>query len=179
MGDGYPVELEADVAGDFGLLHVRPIRPGDGPALVEFHEGLSRESQYLRFFTTHPHLSAREVERFTVVDYRDRLALVIELGHDLIGVGRFDRLLGTSAAEVAFVVADAYQHHGLASMLLQRLAAAARERGIDRFLAETLPSNQAMLGVFRESGYEVSSRFDQGVVKVEFPITSVPLSPAP
>ena len=178
MGDGYPAELEADVASDLGALRVRPIRPDDAAALVAFHDGLSRQSQYLRFFTTHPHLSAREVERFTVVDYRNRLALVIQLGPDLIGVGRFDRLEGTSSAEVAFVVSDVYQHHGLASMLLRRLAAAAIERGIDRFFAETLPTNQAMLAVFRESGYQVSSRFDQGVVKVDFPITAAPRSPA-
>ena len=171
MSDGYPAELEAEVTTSLGRLLFRPIRPGDAGALVRFHEGLSSESQYLRFFSTHPHLSAREVERFTVVDYRNRLALVIEKEEVLIAVARFDRLAGTTVAEVAFVVADAYHHHGLATMLLRRLARAALDRGVDRFYAETLPMNQAMLGVFRDSGFPVVSRFDRGVVKVEFPIT--------
>ena len=171
MSDGYPAELEANVTISLGRLLVRPIRPGDAAELVRFHDGLSKESQYLRFFGTHPHLSAREIERFTVVDYRNRLALVIELDGSLIAVARFDRLEGTTTAEVAFVVADAYHHHGLATMLLHRLAEAALDRGIDRFFAETLPMNQAMLAVFHESGFPVVSRFDRGVVRVEFPIT--------
>lgn len=168
---GYPADLEAEVSTSLGPLCLRPIRPDDGESLIRFHDSLSRESQYLRFFSSHPHLSAREVERFTVVDYRNRLALVLEIDSELIAVGRFDRLAGTTAAEVAFVVGDAYQHHGLASLLLQRLARAARDRGIDRFFAETLPMNQPMLAVFHESGFPVVSRFEGSVVKVEFPIT--------
>jgi GNAT superfamily N-acetyltransferase len=178
MADAYPADLEGDLSGPLAALRIRPIRADDADALVRFHDGLSRESQYLRFYSTHPHLSAREVLRFTVVDYRNRLALVIETGGDLIAVGRFDRLVGTSSAEVAFAVADAYHHRGLATLLLQRLAGAARDRGIDRFFAETLPMNQPMLAVFHESGFPVVSRFEGNLVRVEFPITG-PVSPSP
>ena len=165
----YPSELEADVATSVGVVHVRPIRPDDGPALVAFHEALSPQSQYLRFFHAHPHLSLAEVDRFTHVDYVRRLALVIERDDVLIGVGRYDRL-DDEEAEVAFVVADAYQSHGLGALLLQRLADAARARGLTRFVAETLAGNQRMLGVFRDSGFGARTSFDGDVVRVAFPI---------
>ena len=100
--------------------HVRPIRPDDGPRLVELHGRLSRRSVYLRFFGPHPTLSDAEVKRFTEVDYEGRLALVATIGDDLIAVVRYDRTPGTSEAEVAFVVDDKYQHHGTGIRIARR-----------------------------------------------------------
>ena len=165
--------------GDLGALVIlsdgtccglRPIRPDDAERLVEFHQHLSSRSTYLRFFTVHPTLSAKEVERFTTVDYQDRLAFVVERSGELIAVGRFDRIAGTSDAEVAFVVADDYQHHGLGSLLLDELARAARARGISTFVAETLCENKPMLDVFHHSGFEVSTKVDYGTVWLRFGI---------
>src|SRR5665213_2707145 len=84
----YPSGLERDVASDDNLhYHVRPIRPDDGARLVDFHLHLLPHSIFLRFFTFHPELSPKEVERFTCVDYVNRLALVAETGDRLIAVG--------------------------------------------------------------------------------------------
>jgi RimJ/RimL family protein N-acetyltransferase len=166
----YPDALVADIEMDFGVAHIRPIRRDDADALVAFHERLSRESQYLRFFNVHPHLSPAEVQRFTRVDYHDRLALVVEVGGQLIAVARYDRLGDTDEAEVAFVVADAYQCHGLGGLLLRRLAEAAGARGITRFTAETLPENRRMQSVFEESGFDVQAGHQNGIVTVSFPI---------
>ena len=104
----YPGELERDlVTVDGATLHLRPIRPSDASAPVRFHQGLSARSVYRRFFSTHPRLTDAEVQRFTNVDYVERLALVVEDLGQLVAVGRFDRTPGTTDAEVAFVVADA------------------------------------------------------------------------
>lgn len=157
---------------DFGLVHLRPIRRDDSAGLIEFHEGLSRDTQYFRFFTAHPHLSAAEVQRFTRVDYKGRLALVAELDGKLIAVARYDRLADSARAEVAFVVADAFQCHGLGGALLRRLAEAAAQRGIEYFVAETLAENRRMQSVFRESGFDVHAGLDGNVVGIDFPIVS-------
>ncbi len=168
---GYPDDLERDVAGAGGLrYHVRPIRPDDAPRLVAFHQLLSPHSVYLRFFTFHPTLSQGEVERFTTVDYVNRLALVATAGDRLIAVGRFDRVPGGTEAEVAFVVADEYQHHGIGSLLLDELAHAAWQRGVEVFKADTLAENAAMLDVFRHAGFPVTSGIEYGTVTLRFPI---------
>jgi RimJ/RimL family protein N-acetyltransferase len=170
-GGRYPIELATDVTTKAGAtVHLRPIRPDDAPRLVVFHEHLSSRSVYRRFFSAHPRLSAAEVERFTHVDYVDRLALVVEDGDQLVAVGRYDRIPSTSEAEVAFVVADQYQGQGIATLLLEQLADAAWRNGIATFMAETLAENRQMLGVFVNSGFRVSTGFEDGVISVRFPI---------
>ena len=177
--DGYPRELERDVvAGDGLCYHVRPIRREDAPRLVAVHEHLSTRSVYLRFFTLHPTLSDVEVARFTTVDYVDRLALVATVDDRLIAVARYDRPPGASEAEVAFVVDDEYQHHGIGSELLDELADAAYARGVTVFRAETLAENRTMLDVFRHAGFPVQSSIEFGQVTVRFPIAPTAASTA-
>jgi GNAT superfamily N-acetyltransferase len=168
----YPAALERDVVSEGGLHYrLRPIRPGDAEALVDFHSHLSPHACYLRFFTFHPTLSPNEVERFTCVDYLDRLALVAEMDGRLIAVARFDRHEGTTEAEVAFVVADDYQHHGIGSLLLDELVSAAGERGVTTFMADTLSENHGMLSVFFHSGFDVHTHTEYGTVYLRFDIT--------
>jgi acyl-CoA synthetase (NDP forming)/GNAT superfamily N-acetyltransferase len=167
----YPAHWEADVVlRDGGVVHVRPIRPGDAEAVHVFHAGQSPESIYLRFFAPLPRLSDREVARFTQVDYVDRVGLVATLGDAIVGIARYDRI-EDGRAEVAFNISDAHQGRGIGSVLLEHLAAAARERGITHFVAEVLPQNRKMMGVFTEAGYEVSHHYEDGVIALSFDIS--------
>ena len=167
----YPAHWEADVVlRDGSTAHLRPIRPDDAEELARMHRQQSQTSIYLRFFTYKSSLSSKELQRFTQVDYRDRVALIVLRGGEIIGVGRYDRLDDPLEAEVAFNIADSQQGRGLGSILMEHLAVAARENGIRRFSAEVLPENRKMLSVFQESGFEISRRFDDGVVAVEFSI---------
>ena len=99
----------------------------------------------------------------------DRVAFIVTLGEDMIAVGRYDRTEGDHA-EVAFLIEDAHQGRGIAQLLLEHLAQAARERGITRFVAEVLPQNRRMAKVFADAGYRVSKGMEDGVLAVEFPI---------
>jgi acyl-CoA synthetase (NDP forming)/RimJ/RimL family protein N-acetyltransferase len=167
----YPAQWEADVVmADGGTVHVRPIRPDDAEGLRTLHQRLSAETIYLRFFSPIPALSEAMVERFTNVDYVDRMALVAELGDNLVGVARYDRVTPATTAEVAFVIDDAHQGRGLGSLLLEHLAATAREAGIHEFEADTLPGNSRMLSVFRAAGFGDERRLADGVVRVRFRI---------
>jgi acyl-CoA synthetase (NDP forming)/GNAT superfamily N-acetyltransferase len=167
---GYPTEWEADVLlTDGGVAHLRPIRPTDAPKLVEFYDRVSPESKYLRFFAPYPKLSDRDVKRFTEVDYVDRVAFILTLGDQLIAVGRYDRTEDTQA-EVAFLIEDAHQGRGIAQLLLEHLAEAARERGITGFFAEVLPQNRRMAQVFADAGYRMQKGIEDGVLSVHFPI---------
>jgi GNAT superfamily N-acetyltransferase len=157
--------------GDRTKAIIRPITPGDADALIRFHERLSRKSVTSRYFYPHLELQAGEVAHLTEVDGRDRAALVVERDGELIAIGRYDRLLDPMQAEVAFVVADAFQHHGLATMLLHCLAALARKAGIGYLLAEVLVENEAMLSVFRATGYPTESTIECGTVELKMAIS--------
>ncbi|GAA3602221.1 hypothetical protein GCM10022419_103220 [Nonomuraea rosea] len=167
----YPAHWEADVVlADGGTAHVRPIRPADADRLRSFYSRLSDESIYFRFFGPRPRLSDKEVTRFTNVDYVNRVALIATLGTEMVAVIRYDRT-GPGEAEVAFLVEDAHQGRGVASVLLEHLAATARERGIERFIADVLPANMRMTGLLRQAGYTAQSQFEDGVVRMTLDLT--------
>jgi acetyl coenzyme A synthetase (ADP forming)-like protein len=78
-------------------------------------------------------------------------------------------LTGTGRAEVAFAIADAYQHQGLGTILLGELAQVACSRGIRVFEAVVLPHNHRMVAVFRDSGFPVQIHAAPDEILVEFP----------
>src|SRR3990170_3973687 len=165
-----PRHWEADVLlRDGRTAHLRPIRPDDAELMVDFYGRVSEESKYFRFFTPMPTLSDKDVQRFTNVDHHDRVAFVMELGGLMIAVGRYD-VVKDGEAEVAFLVEDRHQGRGIAQLLLEHLAQAGRERGVERFIAEVLPDNQKMIATFRDAGYHVGSGYEDGVAVLEFPI---------
>ena len=173
LPEGYPREWEADVVlRDGSVAQVRPIRPDDVELLQEFHERQSDESIYLRFFAPLKHLSDREARRFANVDYRERVALIVEAGGRMVGVARYDRLTGPDGprAEVAFNIADDFQGRGVGSVLLEHLAAIGAEAGVREFVADVLPQNRKMLSVFTDAGYAVHRHFDDGVIALSFRI---------
>jgi GNAT superfamily N-acetyltransferase len=166
-----PAHWEADiVAADGGTVHLRPICPEDADGLVGLMDRSSDQTRYFRFFGPMKRLSDKDLHRFTHVDHVDRVAFVLLLGDQLIAVGRFDRLPGTADAEVAFLVEDAHQGRGLGSVLLEHLAAAACERGVERFVAEVLAQNSRMVRVFLDAGYQAERAYEDGVVHLTFPI---------
>lgn len=172
-----PAHWEADVvAADGATVHLRPIRPADAEALVRFHGGLSQRTRYLRYFSAYPRIPERDLARFVTVDHRDRVAFVAELAGEIIAVGRYERYTDTDDAEVAFVVADAHQGRGIGSVLLEHLAAAAREVGLRRFIAVVLAENTGMIRVFRDAGYETTRSVEYGEVTLEFAVDETALT---
>ena len=168
---GYPAHWEADVVlADGGTAHLRPIVPEDAERWSRLIARLSPETIYYRFFTEHPVLGPAEREHFTNVDYVGRVAFVTLLGDEIVAVGRYDEVPGSPLAEVAFVVDDAQQGRGLGSILLEHLAAAARERGLRRFEAEVLTANIKMIRVFQDAGYRIEREVDGDSMRLAFDI---------
>lgn len=139
------------VLDDQRVVHIRPIRPDDGPGLQAYHLGLSDRSRYSRLLGVKPRLSASDARYLADIDGSDHFALVATStevsgsGGSIVAVARFVRLLeAPDAAEFAIVVGDEFHRQGLAGELMSRLAAAARERGIDRFRATMLADNVAI-----------------------------------
>jgi GNAT superfamily N-acetyltransferase len=132
-------------------VQLRLVRPGDRDLLRRGFYGLSTESRYLRFMGTKAMLTEAELEALTTLDGVDHFAIGAvrrEAAGDReegLGVARFVRLPGNpEVAEAAVTVADSVQGQGLGSLLLRRLAAAAREREIRSFRGDVLACNEAM-----------------------------------
>jgi len=151
-------------------LRLRPPGKADADA---FFAGLSAESMHSRFH------GGRRVDRTLVehflTDADDRGALVGVVAGEadrerVVAVAEYARLRDPTTAEVAFAVADALQGHGIGARLLERLAALAARAGVERFVAEVLPANRAMLRVFADAGFEVTREFGGGEVEVRFSI---------
>jgi RimJ/RimL family protein N-acetyltransferase len=127
---------------------IRPIRADDKRMLADGLQRLSDESVQRRFLTPKRSFSRTELRYLTEVNGRDHVALVAEDPREpvrrLIAVARFVRLHDDpEAAEVAIVVADNWQRRGLGSLISERLAEEARERGIRRFTATMAADNRA------------------------------------
>ena len=172
----YPARYESDILlRDGSSLHLRPIKPGDVTALLEFHTRLSPRSVYFRYFSPLPELGEERARALANVDYYNTFALVGELGGRLVGVARYYRdEKSRHRAEVAFLIEDALQGRGIATRMLERLAEIAREKDITTFDAYVLGDNRKMMDVFMHTGFAVERRLDGGVFQVSFPITPTP-----
>ena len=160
---------------DGGTLRLRPPTAADGDALLDFYRALSSQSLYRRFHGL-PSLGPKLVESLLEPDWTERGALLgalaDERGERIVAIGNYVRLRDPALAESAFAVADSEQGRGIGTRLLERLASRAAEVGIERFVAEVLPENRSMLGVFERAGYELTRELAGGVVEVQFPIAS-------
>jgi acetyl coenzyme A synthetase (ADP forming)-like protein len=168
-------EWESDVVtADGATVHLRPMRPDDEQRVAEMFDATSDDSVYLRYFSPVKRATATRLEMDGLGE-QGHVARVAVLGDKLVGSARYD-LIAPAIAEVAFVVPDEQQGRGIATLLLEHLAAIARSQGIHTFVAETLASNTRMLGVFSAAGWPRRTRFDAGVVHTEFAIDPSPAS---
>ena len=170
----YPADREADIVlRDGSTAHVRPVRATDREAMHAFLSGVSEDAIWFRFF------SMANLDWATDwalnVDYRDRFGLVVETGSPrrIVAHAAYVRIEPDSA-EVAFLVADAWQGHGIATVLLAHLAESAAAAGVATFVADVLPGNHKMIVVFRESGFAVDVRTAPDAIRVEFPTSLSP-----
>jgi acetyltransferase len=150
-------------------VNIRPIRSEDEPMMVKFHATLSDRTVYMRYFTSLS-LSRRTAHerlvRICTVDYEREMVLVAE--HEgaqtgeqqILAVARLNQLPSDHSyteAEVAALVSDRYQHQGLGTELLRRLIQIARDKKIDRLVAEMLWGNLAIQAVFKNLGFKLRS----------------------
>jgi acetyltransferase len=157
-------------------LLIRPIRPEDEPLMVRFHESLSDETVYARYFE-HLRLTTRvaheRLTRICFIDYDREIALVAEhrdaagVEPSIVGIGRLSKEHGFPEAEFSLVIADHWQRQGLGAELLGRLVAIARDEGLERVSAEILSANVAMQRVARRVGFTLAGDPEHPTVRAE------------
>src|SRR4249919_1437014 len=158
---------------DGGTLRLRPPSSEDAGALLGFFSALSERSFYLRFHGA-PTVRESLVEPFLEPDWVERGALVATLaggdGEHIVALASYARLRDPTTAEVAFTVADDQQGRGIGTRMLEQLAERAAAVGIERFVADVMGENAAMMRVFEDAGFGVSRALDRGTFEVTFPI---------
>ncbi len=154
---------------------IRPIRPEDEPLIVKFHQELSENSVYMRYFHAmklSQRISHERLTRICFIDYDREMALVAE-GRDadghpqILGVGRLSKRRGVNEAEFGLLIADACQRQGLGSELLGRLVQVGRDGQLDRITAEILPQNRPMQALCQGLGFTLQADEHDGVVRAE------------
>jgi GNAT superfamily N-acetyltransferase len=150
-------------------VEIRAVRPDDEVGLLAAIERTSAQSLYRRFFGAKRDFSEKERAFFLNVDFINHVALVAVVEAEnravIVAGGRYVALR-PGVAEIAFVVVDDFQRHGIGAVLLRHLVAIARSAGLKELVAEVLPENISMLKVFEKSGLKLSTKREPGVVHV-------------
>jgi GNAT superfamily N-acetyltransferase len=160
---------------DGSHVRIRQAHRGERELLLRGFEHLSSESRYRRFLTPMPRLSEATVRQLTDIDHHDHEAVIAldESGTDALGIARYVRdPERPDAGEVAVTVVDDWQGRGLGTLLLNAIAARAREDGIRTFTAWMLESNAEMMDLFQHLGPVRILERDAGVVQIEVAITA-------
>jgi acetyltransferase len=161
---------------------IRPIRPDDEPLIVKFHERLSEQTVYSRYFEQLrlPERIAHErLTRICFVDYDREVALVAEYRdgktgeeRQIAGVGRLSKSHAGNEAEFALLVADQFQGYGLGTELLHRLVKIGRDEKLDRIVGDIMLANTQMLKISKGAGFRRRDGVVNGIVSVELELGS-------
>jgi acetyltransferase len=161
---------------DGRLITIRPIRPEDEPLMVDFHQSLSEESVYLRYFhmiALGQRVAHERLTRICFNDYDREIALVAEHKdlkteqRSILGVGRLSREPHTDTAQFAILISDQFQRRGLGTELLRRLVQVGRAERLKRITAEILPENIGMQTVSEKLKFKLKHSAGEGMVRAE------------
>ncbi len=164
----YPVGREETRTFGEQTVKFRPAKPVDGRRIQEHFYQLDKEDVIARFFYEKTRFLRDDIEDMVEIDYIDNLTLVALTGAfgfgTVIGVGAYMREGPKDIAEVAFSVSRPWRGCGIATVLLQKLAQAARENGLRGLVAYTDPTNRAMKRLFETLPDPVSARREDDVL---------------
>ncbi|MFP4100722.1 bifunctional acetate--CoA ligase family protein/GNAT family N-acetyltransferase [Coleofasciculus sp.] len=156
-------------------ITIRPIRPEDEPLIVQFHQTLSEESVYLRYFSLMKlsrRIAHERLTRICFIDYDREMALVADYknpqtgNHEILGVARLSKMHGINEGEFAMLISDPYQRRGLGTELLKRIIHVGRQEKLTRITADILAENVPMQKVAEKVGFHLE-RAGNDLVKAE------------
>jgi acetyltransferase len=152
-------------------LRVRPIRHDDGELEEAFVRALSLESRYQRMLSGGTKVTPEWIDSMMHIDYHRHMAFAVTTVSDgveqFVGVGRYVVDAATLSAEVALVLADAWQGRGLGRRLLSTLLEHAQAAEVRVAEGLVLASNKSMLRLVRSMGFAVTAEpGDATVVRI-------------
>ena len=148
---------------------LRLLQAGDADLITRFFWRLSSETVYRRFFSPIRLPNDTLLKKLVDVDHCDREALIALDDQGIVGVARYGTGHGGSH-DVAVVVADDWQGHGLGALLIRRLAHIARLRGISSFHATMLGDNQRAQALVLGLSRKAKLRYEGGYLEADIPL---------
>ena len=163
----YPARIEETRVYDGQRVTFRPAKTVDERLIQEHFYNMDDEDVKSRFFGIRRSFYREDMENMSHLDYIKNLSIVAvtgELGFEkLIALGMYALEQGT-VAEVAFSVSKEWQGKGIASVLLEKLAEAARENGFTSLVAYTMTTNEGMIKLFNKLPYNVETTLRNGAL---------------
>ena len=149
----------------------RPFEEGDAERIVRMFGRLSPQTVARRFFTASPSVSEQFLKALTSVDHDLHEALVIEVGGEIVALASYHRnATDRAVADVAVLVEDGWQHHGLGGRLMKELAELAATRGISRLRADVLFDNRPAVAMIRRARNGTRTGWDGHVLSYDLPL---------
>lgn len=134
-------------------LTIRPLTAADRASLAELPERVSPQSAVSRFHGAVSGLSEPFLDLLLDLREGQREAMIALDDRGIVGVARFARdAQDADVAEVAVLVADEWQHRGVAYQMLRPLIARAVSAGITGLRADMLVENTAARRLFAGVG---------------------------
>lgn len=144
---------------------IRPLARADRELMADLPARISPAAASLRFHVAMETLTDAMLDLLLDLEVGQREALLALDEGAIVGIARFARDAAESVeAEVAVVVADDWQHRGIARCLMESLTARALTAGITRFRADMLGDNAGAHRFFSQLGPVLSSRTAGGHV---------------
>ena len=164
----YPENFETLRTTKKGLdILLRPVKISDEPLLKDFFYSLSDDSIYRRFISTRRDMHHDRLQEFCVIDYTQDMVIVAVSGkgekQKVVGIGQYNIHSDKHMAEVALVVRDDMQGHGIGTEILSYLTYVGKKKGLLGFTAEVLRDNTPMIHLFEKMGFDIEKRKDDGV----------------
>ncbi|MCP3941777.1 MAG: GNAT family N-acetyltransferase [Desulfobacteraceae bacterium] len=172
----YPAEIATQHRFKNGLhVHFRAIKPSDEDQMRRLFYRFSDKAIYYRYFSPIKTMPHAKMQAYVNVDYRDVLSVVGLVGEPgqqtIIAEARIAKYPGKPFVDIAFVVDEEYQDHGIATFLYQMLARLGKERGAVTMTADILASNRTMLKVFEKGVFPVTAKLESGVYALSIDLT--------
>ncbi len=163
----YPVRMEETRVYDGQRVIFRPAKPVDARLIQEHFYNMDEEDVQTRFFSMRRNFYREDMDRMAQVDYIKNLVIVAatgEIGFEkIIGLGVYAHE-NSAVAEVAFSTSKEWQGRGIGGILLRKLVEAARENGFLRLIAHVLPTNTAMIKLFKKLPYQINTKTEFGTL---------------
>jgi acetyltransferase len=157
----YPSELIEQAEWKGRELTLRPIRPEDEAQHLAFLEQLDPIDIRMRVFYSRRSIERSELARLTQIDYAREMAFVATESVDgveqTLGVVRATCDPDNIDAEFGIVVRSDLKGSGLGELLMHKLIAYLREKGVRRMVATVLAENARMLELARNLGFVVDA----------------------